>query len=231
MDALAGSSSATVAAARKLVPGPVIIRYVSFEPAEDASSEQSGQPFSSGSVSISPGRYRVGYPQNGGCQSYTAFQPDTSGRVKGMDVNSEPVAGRLAAGPSDTANGLALSNVTSLRFADCSGIEVTFTIRNVSNQGVSTDGFLLTFVTSPGGAKLSPDLSQTSINATRPLGPSQTATIDAVFDTEKFTGTLASSPTAATSRWPPPGSSRSRHDGGSSRTIRCGMPAPSRTPR
>ncbi len=178
--------------ARKLVAGPVMTRYVSFQVIEDEANEQAGQPGGAGSVTLTRGRFQICYPQDqrgGGCQSFTAFQADASGRITGMDVDGQPVASRLAAGPSDSGGGIRITDVTSYLSTFSGTIGVAFRIRNVSNHQVGQDGFLPVFVTSPGGTRLQLDFSNSS-DTTQALAPGQVAAIVAVFDTRTFTGTL-----------------------------------------
>jgi hypothetical protein len=191
VDALASGSSASMLSARKLVAGPVMIQYIRFQVAEAGAAEESGQPESPGSVAvIGKGSYQNCLPQGQGCQSFTAFRAGAAGRITGMDVDGQSVAARLAAGPSDRGNGLVFTDVTSYLFTSTGQVGVAFRVRNLSNQGVSTAGFQTVFVTSPGNARLSPDLSSSSINSTQPLRPGESAAVVAVFDTRIFTGTF-----------------------------------------
>jgi hypothetical protein len=191
VDALASGNSASMLPARKLVAGPVMTRYIRFQVIEAEAAEESGQPESPGSVTATgAGSYQQCTPPGQGCQTFSAFLADSAGRITGMDVDGQPVAARLAAGPSDRGNGLVLTDVASYLGTSTGKVGVAFRVRNVSNQGVSTAGFLLVFVTSPGDARLSPDLSSSSINSTRPLRPGESAAVVAVFDTRIFTGTF-----------------------------------------
>jgi hypothetical protein len=176
VSALASGSSASLLSARKLVAGPAMIRYIRFQVIYAEAAEESGQPGVPGSVSVvPPGSYQLCYPQGQGCQSFTAFQVSKSGRITGMDVDGQPIAARLAAGPSDRGHGLVLADVTSYLFTSTGQVGVAFHVRNTSNNGVSTLGFQPVFATSPGDARLSPDLSSSTVNSTQPLQPGQSA--------------------------------------------------------
>ena len=158
MDALASNNSATMRTARKLVAGPVMTHGVSLQAIQDEAAEASGQAGAAGSLTATGGNsYQICYPQGQGCQSFTAFRADSAGRITGMDVDGQPVAARLATGPADSGNGLVLTDVTSYLFTSLEKVGVAFRVRNTGNNGVSTLGFQLVFVTSPGDARLSPD--------------------------------------------------------------------------
>lgn len=190
VDALASGTSASMQSARKLVAGPVMIHYIRFQVVDAEAAEESGQPGVPGSVSLTGGRYQICYSRGQGCQSFTAVRADAAGRITGMDVDGQPIAARLATGPSDSGNGLVLTDVNSYLFTSTGQVGVAFQVRNVSNHGVSTVGFQQVFVTSPGHARLSPDLSSSSVNSSQPLRPGESAAVVAVFDTRTFTGTL-----------------------------------------
>jgi hypothetical protein len=191
VSALASGNSESVQSARKLVAGPVMTHYIRFQVINAEAWEQSGQGNASASVTAtSGGSYQMCYPQGGGCQAFTAFQSDSAGRITGMSVDGQPVADRLATGPSDRGNGLVLTDVGSYLFTSTGQVGVAFRVRNTGNQGVSTGGFQIVFVTSPGNARLSPDLSASSMSSTQALAPGQSASVAAVFDTRKFTGTF-----------------------------------------
>ncbi len=183
VSALASGTSASMLSARKLVAGTVMTHYISLQAIQTEAAEASGQPQPAESVTATGGgRYQLCYPQGGGCQSFSAFRADATGRITGMDVDGQPVAARLATGPSDSGNGLALTDVTSYQ------VGIAFRVRNTGNNGVSTLGFQPVFVTSPGDARLSLDYSASTIPGALKTGES--ATVVAVFDTRTFTGTL-----------------------------------------
>ena len=189
IDALATGSSATMQSAVSSVSGPVMMSYITLQVIEDAAAEGSGQPYPAESVTAIGGGYQLCVPQ-GQCDSVTGFQTDAAGRITGMDVDGEPVAARLATGPSDHANGLVLTDVTSYVYTNIGRVGVAFHVRNESNSGVSTDGFLPLLVT-PDGTRLQPDLSQSTPNSDAgPLGAGQTEALLVVFDTRTFTGTF-----------------------------------------
>lgn len=106
-----------------------------------------------------------------------------------MDVDGQRIEGRLAAGPSDTGNGLVLTDVTSYLYTSSGQVGVAYRVRNTGNSGVSSMGFLPVFVTS-GGAQLQPDLSASVMQETAALPPGQSRTEVAVFDTRVVTGTF-----------------------------------------
>jgi hypothetical protein len=192
VDALANGSSGSIASARKSVAGPVMTRYIGFQVVDAQAWEESGQPSTSASVTATGGgSYQICWPQGQGCQSFSAFQSDAAGRITGMDVGSQPVATRLAAGHPDRGNGLMLTDVASYRFTFPAGqVGISFRVRNTGNLGVSTNGFQVVFVTSRGGTRLSPDLGASSMNSTQPLRPGESASFSVAFDTRIFTGTF-----------------------------------------
>jgi hypothetical protein len=191
VDALASSTSASIQSAHKLVAGPVMTRYIRFQVIYAEAWEESGQPGVPASVTATGAdSYQMCYPQGQGCQSLTAFRSDAAGRITGMDVDGQPIAARLATGPSDSGNGLVLTDVGSYLFTSTGQVGVAFRVRNTGNQGVSTAGFQTVFVTSTGHARLSPDLSASSVNSTQALRPGESAAVAAVFDTRIFTGTF-----------------------------------------
>jgi hypothetical protein len=170
VDALASGTSASALSASSLVAGPVMTHYISFQATYAEAAEAAGQPERPSSVTVTGANsYQLCYPQST-CQSFTAFQSDAAGRIVGMQVDGQPVAGRIAAGRNDRGNGLVLTDVTSYLFTSTGQVGVAFRVRNNGNSGVSTDGFLPVFVTS-GGARLSPDLSSSVMRSTDPLGP------------------------------------------------------------
>jgi hypothetical protein len=191
IEALAGSSSAGILSARSLVAGPVMTRYMSFQAIEAEAAEAAGQPGTAGSVTVTaPGSFQTCYPQQGGCQSFTAFSTDAAGRVTGMDVDGQPVAGRLAAGRDDRGGGLAITDVASYLFTSTGTVGFAFHVRNNGNVSVSTDGFLPLFITS-GGARLQPDLNASSQNSEAgALGRGQSEALVVIFDTRAISGTF-----------------------------------------
>lgn len=186
---IATSSSSGTMAALSVVAGPVMTAYVTLQAIEAEASEAAGQPYPAESVTAIGGGYQLCLPQ-GQCDSFTAFQTDAAGRVTGADVDGQPIAARLATGPSDHANGLVLTDVTSYLSTSVGKVAVVFHVRNESNSGVTTDGFLPLFVTSDGN-RLQPDLSESSPNSDAgSLGAGQTEALVVVFDTRSFTGTF-----------------------------------------
>ena len=145
------------------LPGNVMTAYVTLQAIEAEAAEGAGQPYASESVTAIGGGYQLCLPQ-GGCDSFTGFQFDAAGRVTGADVDGQPIAARLATGPSDHANGLVLTDVTSYLSTSVGKVAIVFHVRNESNSGVTTDGFLPLFVTSD-GTRLQPDLSDSSPNS------------------------------------------------------------------
>lgn len=190
--ALASGSSASLLSARKLVAGPVMTYYIRLQALDAEAADASGQPEAAGSVSaIGGGGYQICYPQGQGCQPFTAFQADSAGRITGMDVDGQPVAARLATGPSDSRNGIAITDVASYLFTRLGQVGVIFRVRNISNYEITAFNppFLPVFVTSPGGTQLNYDDSASTIPG--PLQPGESAAVVAVFDTRTITGTFS----------------------------------------
>jgi hypothetical protein len=177
--------------ARHSVAGPVMTHYIRMQALQAEAAAASGQPEDVGSVTAISGGYQTCYPQGQGCQSFTAFSSDATGRITGMSVDGQPVAARLAVGPPDSGHGLVLTDVASYLGTQTGQVGVIFRVRNISNQDIRTGSppFLPVFVTSPGGAQLNYDDSASVIPG--PLRPGESAAVVAVFDTRVFTGTIS----------------------------------------
>jgi hypothetical protein len=192
MSALASGSPASIRSARDSVAGPVMTPYIRMQALLAEAAAASGQPQDVGSVTaISGGGYQICYPQGQGCQSFSAFRSDATGRITGMDVDGQPVAARLAVGPSDSQHGLVLTAVASYLGTSTGHVDVIFRVRNVSNHDISTGSppFLPVFVTSPGGAQLNYDDFDSAIPG--PLRPGESAAVVAAFHTRSVTGTIS----------------------------------------
>jgi hypothetical protein len=192
VSALASGSPASIRSARDSVAGPVMTPYIRMQALLSEAAAASGQPEDVCSVTaISGGGYQICYPQGQGCQSFSAFRSDATGRITGMDVDGQPVSARLAVGPSDSEHGLVLTAVASYLGTSTGHVDVIFRVRNVSNHDISTGSppFLPVFVTSPGGAQFNYDDFDSAIPG--PLRPGESAAVVAAFHTRSFTGTIS----------------------------------------
>ena len=112
VNALASGSSVTMKTASKLVAGPVMTRYVSLQVIEDEANEQAGQAAGpersrrpATAPDLLPGRQRLPVLHR------------LPGRLRRPDHRHgrrwPAVAARLAAGPSDSGGGIAITDVAS----------------------------------------------------------------------------------------------------------------------
>lgn len=192
VDALANGNSASIQSAARFVTGPVMASYIRFQATEAEARESSGIADTAGKVTPKgKGSYRTCYPQaSSPCETFTAFQSGAGGRVRGMSVDGQPVAPRIAAGPPDRGRGIVITDVTSYRYSTPPvQVGVTFLVRNVSNHGLSvSDPPFLPALAKPDGTVLRYDFQDSVMPET--LQPGEGAAVTVIFDTGTVTGTF-----------------------------------------
>jgi hypothetical protein len=186
-DAMAESIPVTPAG---VVAGALMRAYVRFEHAYGAAWGAVGQPILSSSVAQVAGGFKLCYTSSSGsgCQRYTQFTTNHAGQIIDVSVKGQPVAGRIATAPAATSDGLTISSVVALRFADAPDlVGVAFKLTDTDYRPVNTSPSLLA---SFGGA--SPDENNDALPAT--LGPGDSLYAGAAFDITQVTGLLCLQP-------------------------------------
>jgi hypothetical protein len=184
------ASTATIPALRADVAGPVMLAYATDQAIVIDAAASTGSPFAE-SVNTIPGGYQeCGGNGNGGtsCDSFTAFQHNAAGRITGMSVDGQPVAGRIATGPSDHGPGLTITHTVAYRPGGSNEVNVVFIVKDTGSAAYSlSPPWLATFAPTSGGS-----YSEDDINSVTPsnLQPGESAAVDEVFATSAVTGTL-----------------------------------------
>ncbi len=161
-----------------VVAGTLMRAYVRFEHAYGAAWGAVGQPIASDSVTQALGGFKLCSTTSpgSGCERYGEFTTNHAGRITGVSVNGQPAAGRVATAPAATSDGLTISDVVALRFADAPNtVAVAFKLTDTSYRPVNTSPALLA---SFGGA--SPDVSNDALPAS--LAPGDMLYAGATFD-------------------------------------------------
>lgn len=173
----------------RAVAGGTMRAYVSFEATIAAALAANGTPEQQATVITIPSGYQISHPNgSGGTQTdtFTAFQHDAAGRVTGMDVNGQPVAGRIAAGTNKTGR-LQVTGAVAYKPAAFGELEIAFNVKNTG--GALTNGTFLVYFTPSGGSQLAED--RTNSITPPSLQPGESVALVAVFGTTTPTGTLA----------------------------------------
>jgi hypothetical protein len=177
---------------RGTVAGPVMVPYVRFQAAATQAAAASGSPIPAQSVTPVPGGYNLcGDDGNGGtsCVAYTAFQHNAAGRITGVSVGGQPVAGRIATGPDNTGSTLAITNVEAYRVVSSGQVDVTFTVKNISSAALTGSPPFLAIFNPTGGGQFNEDDNSSILPGS--LQPGESAAAVAVFDTHAITGTFS----------------------------------------
>jgi hypothetical protein len=128
--------------------------YVTFEAGLNAAASAAGSPPSPGSVTTIPGGgYQISSSNGQGgttVVTFTLFRHDAAGRVTGLDVNGQPIAGRLATGP-DSQGRLQITGVAAYKPAAFNELSVVFHVTNTGGPLINGD-FLVNFAPAGGGS-------------------------------------------------------------------------------
>src|SRR5579862_5499285 len=131
MDALAQSIPVIPG---RVVAGPLMRAYTRDQHAQGAAWSAAGQPDATASITQIADGYKMCSTSNGStsCERFTHFTADSSGRITGMSVDGEPVAGRIATAPAATSDGLTISDVTAYRLTRQNIVFVAFRLTDTS---------------------------------------------------------------------------------------------------
>lgn len=186
-----GMSAAIPAIPAWAISGALMRAYARFEHAEGGAFAAVGQPGSGTSVTqISDGFKQCGTDSSGGsnCVTFTQLATNHAGRLTGVSVNGQPVAGRIATAPSATSGGLTISGVVAYRLTEVHNeVDVAFKLADTSYRPVNTSPAL---IASLGGA--SDDMNGDALPAT--LAPGDTLYAMAAFDITQVTGLFCLQP-------------------------------------
>jgi hypothetical protein len=190
IDGIAGSTT-SFAALRPSVAGPVMTAYAWYWAIFADSLAATGTPGPADAITAVPGGYQLCAPNGSGgtfCETFTGFQHDAAGRITGLSVDGQPVAGRIATGPPNQGAGLAISHVVAYKPAATNEVYISFKARNTSSTAFSlSPPWLATFSPTSGGS-----YSEDDTNSAVPsnLQPGESAAVTEVFGTTAVTGTL-----------------------------------------
>lgn len=175
----------------RVVAGAPMRAYIRYQHADGAALAAVGHPGPSDSVSQIAGGFKLCWPDTGsgaGCDAFTQFTTDHGGRITGVSVNGQPVAGRIATGPSATSGGLTISGVVSYRATDAQNlVAVAFKLTDHSYRPVNTSPALLASLS---GA--SNDASYAGLPAN--LAPGDTLYAEVAFDVARTSGLFCLQP-------------------------------------
>jgi hypothetical protein len=183
------ASILTLPSVRPALAGPVMVPYAQFEATLTAAAASAGSPFPAAAVTPIPGGYNLcGDNGSGGttCTAYTAFQHNAAGRITGVSVNGQPVAGRLSTGPDNAGPGLAITHVVAYRLTGTGQAAVSFMVKNTGSTALSGSPPFLAVLNPPGGGQYQEDDTHSALPGS--LQPGESAAAVAVFDTPEFTG-------------------------------------------
>ena len=185
--ALASESASEVSSTGSSVAGPVMPHYIRMQALWDTAYAAAGDSAQPGSVTQIPGGFQSCWPGATGCQSYTGFRSDGSGRITDFLVNGESVSSRLSIGADSTGSGLEISSVSAYLSTQTGTVVISFQVRNAGQQtvGSANPAFLPVFVTS-GGSVFNYENSDSVLPG--PLPPGESAAVIAVFETRDITG-------------------------------------------
>ena len=179
--------------ARPLVAGPVMTHYA-VEQANTAQAwASSGSPIPGESVSTIPGGYNLcGDNGNGGttCQALTVFQHNAAGKITGLSVNGQPIAGRLAFGPSNHGSALTITHVVAYRPAAASQVWIVFNVKNTGSTAYTDSPPFLGQFNTATATYSEDDLSGYTIYP-QSLSPGQSAVMVEAFDTREVEGVFS----------------------------------------
>jgi hypothetical protein len=185
--ALASESASEVSSVGSSVAGQVMPYYIRMQALWDTAYAAAGDSAQAGSVTQIPEGFQACWSGATGCQTYTGFRSDTSGRITDFLVNSQSVSSRLAIGGDSTGSGLAISSVSAYLSAQTGTVVISFRVHNVGRQTVGSvnPAFLPVFVTSD-GSLFNYDNSDSVLPG--PLQPGESVAVISVFDTRIITG-------------------------------------------
>jgi hypothetical protein len=153
--------------------------YARFEHAYGEAWAAVGQPDSTANATQMAGGFKVCWPDTGsgaGCETFAPFTTNHAGQIRGVSVDGEPVAGRIATAPAATSGGLTISGVVAYRLTNAqSKVAVAFKLTDSSYRPVNTSPSLLA---SLNGA--SDNMNEDALPAT--LAPGDTLYASAGFD-------------------------------------------------
>jgi hypothetical protein len=187
--ALADQSSARILPLLSYVAGSVLPSYIRMEALWDEVNAAAGAPGQPGSVASAAGGFQICYAQQGGCQSLTDFQWDSTGRITDFAVDGQLISPRLAVGGSYSGSALTFSSLYTYLETAYGEVTVVFEVRNTSGHvlGLAKQpAFLPVFVTAS-GSQVPYDPARYTITD-GPIPPRAVTAGVAVFDTTALTG-------------------------------------------
>jgi hypothetical protein len=164
--------------------------YIKFEHAYGAAVAAGGHPLPSSSVMQVPGGFKLCWiaPAGAGCDTYTHITTNDAGRIIGVSVAGQPVAGRIATAPAATSDGLTISGVVAHRLSGAhNAVAVAFKLTDASYRPLNTRPALRASLS---GASVDP--SNDDLPAT--LAPGDSLYAAAVFDVTQVTGLFCLQP-------------------------------------
>lgn len=184
-----GIAPSIVSIPPRTVTGKVMRAYIRFQHALSAAFAATGNPDDAKDVRPIHGGFQIcDASGNSGCGTFTQFTTDSAGRITGVSVEGQPVAGRIATAPPASSGGLTISGVVAYRASDSANtVYVAFKLSDTSYKPVNTSPALLA---SLNGA--SDDMNYDALPDT--LSPGETLYAAAAFDVGQVTGQFALRP-------------------------------------